>query len=360
MPVDQTPVGKSAPFQIVVTYPDSDSLNPQANIVVPVGVYSGLVSSAAALSTATFTIHPPELKFGDTPTSGDPVSTPTPLETVVPGNTATTPATAHTYTITTGTSNDSSAVFPMSIKNTGTYDEDFTLVGTVPIKLADGSTVSVAVKYYTAAGALLSGGVTPVITAGSTGNFLAVIDVPDNAAATTGSTGSNPQPVVSQSATGNYSSVTASDNNDLIKVSYNGGITVAKTQSTDGTTYVNTVLTRKPGEMLSYKIVAKNTYNASVANFILKDSNAAGSTNAFTFTNFVSASAVITGFTGQTSSAVYYSKNAGVNWTTAAPTSVDANGIWVAVDTDNSGTITAADVVPSGATLTLTINTTVK
>ena len=359
-------VGASVAFQVVVTYPDSDGVNPQNDIVVPVGVFSQVVPSTAPLGTVTLTIHPPQLVFGDTVSGANPNPALTPLETVVPG--------AATNT-TTGTTNDASAVFPVSVKNSGTYSEAYTLVGSVPIKLTDGTTVTVPVTYYNAGGsALATPGETLVIAAGATGDYLAVVNVPANAAATTGTAGLNPQPSLTQIATGKYSGDKATDTNDQIKIGVIGGITVAKTQSINGGAFANTPANAKPGDAISYQIIATNTYNSPVFNFKLIDNGstaitapAVAANNTFTFTNFVSASVALSAqFNALTSKTVFYSVNGGttfINLTTTPPTPATvtaANGIQVAVDTDGSGTITAADQVPAGATITLIINTTVK
>ncbi|WP_293915379.1 hypothetical protein [Deinococcus sp.] len=348
-------------FQLVVTYPDSDLVpaTPAADIVIPVGVFSGNVPSATPLATGTFTIHPPKILFGDT-AAGNPDATQAPAQTVIPNG---------TFNTTTGTANDASAVFPMSVKNNGTYTEPFTLAGTVPIKLLDGTTVNVPVKYYTTAGVLVPGGVTPGIAPGATLDLIAVVDVPNNAAITTGAAGTNPAPVLSQTATGNFSGATASDINDIINVGAIGAITVDKYVGVNAAPTIDAAgkvaKSALPGATVNYAIVAKNTYNGPVKSFILKDSNAAGTTNVYTFSDYQTASVNLTGFAA--GAAVYYSIDNGANWTLAAPAAVVAPatipGIWVYIETDGvtpGAGPSAGDVIPANASVQLNIGTKVK
>ena len=387
--------GGSAAYRTVITYADS---NPNTNtttaddplpVVVLVGADSGNDADILANGTTTDTIYPAAAAFGDVPATGTAanrnlIGPGNVAQAVVPGTAAATGAPSATILT------DSTAVFPMVINNTGEYNDTYLLTGSVPVKLADGTTKYVAVIYVDATGtelpkntsgvdaqgntlpATLTGGTpavyyqSPLVNANSNATVYAVVNVPATAAATTGTTGLNPNPVLTQSAKGNYSTILLTDINDQIKIGSIGSITLAKTQKVAAaTSYTNTAANAKPGDAISYQIIATNTYNSPVFNFKLIDNNAAS--NAFTYTNFVSSGVVLTGFTGQTpplaSVNVYYSVDGGTTFTTTAPTPATvtaANGIQVAIDTDNSGTITAADQVPANATITLTINTTVK
>ncbi|MFB9990624.1 hypothetical protein ACFFLM_01295 [Deinococcus oregonensis] len=365
--------GASVPFQVVVTYPDSNGVAAPVDLVVPIGVFSGNVPSVTPLDTGTLTVHPPQMIFGDTVAGSNPSPAPAPVETVKPGG---------AFNTTTGTTADASAVFPVSIKNTGTYGDTFTLVGTVTILLTDGTPVNVPVTYYNADGSpLATPGTTLVIAPGATSNYLAVVNIPPTAAATTGTTGTNPQPSLTQTATGVYSTIVATDTNDQIKVDIvntkptdstdpttgpsnaNSGIAVAKYQTKGATAPapvaadINT-LTALPGDTIRYAIIAKNNFNTPVANFVLSDSAAAN--NVYTYSNLVSATATATGFTGIASPTVFYKVN-GAAWSTTAPAAGTViTTLDVAVDTNGDNTITATDIVPALASIRLDIAVTIK
>jgi hypothetical protein len=376
--------GASVEFQLVVKYTDPEtSTVASTDVRVPVEVFSGNVPSATPLSTGTFRVHPPELLFGDTNAvaGGDPSTTPAPVQTVTPNGTfaTTTPL----------TNTDSSAVFPVSVKNNGTYTEAYTLVGSVPIKLTNGNTVSVPVKYYKLDGTLLVGGVTDPIAAGNVGNpanFYAVVDVPvagaqipgqpagtvypASAAATTGATGSNPNPVLTQTATGNFSGATVTDGNDQIAVTYLGGITVDKYVGVNAAPTLDAAgknaKSALPGDTLNFAIVAKNTYNGPVSNFILKDFDAAATgTNVYANSIYQAASTgvVLSGFA--VGATPYYSSDSGLTWNAGAPNTVTAaSGVWVYINTDGSlganNAPEATDLVPSNASIQLNLGFKIK
>lgn len=376
--------GGTVPYRTVVTYPDSNLVTNPVPVVITVGVDSKNDSDINSNATTTNTILPPAAAFGDVPATGttaDPalIGAGNTAQAVVPGTAATTGAPSATAVA------DSSAVFPMTINNTGEYNDTFTLTGTVPIKNADGTTTNVVVRYVDASGNPLALGapttvartlsngviipagtptyVTPLILANNTTPYVvyAVIDVPATAAATTGTTGINPNPVVSQIAIGNFSTIPMEDLNDQIRTGVIGGITVAKTQNANGAGYVTTPATVLPGQTLSYKILAKNTYNSPVYNFVLADSNATSGNNAYAVTNFVSATATALLADGTTSfGTVYYKVNGGSFTTTPPAAGTTITSIEVAVDNSAPVGIDAADFVPAGATIELTINTTVK
>ncbi|WP_457629191.1 beta strand repeat-containing protein [Oceanithermus sp.] len=102
-----------------------------------------------------------------------------------------------------------------------------------------------------------------------------------------------------------------------------------------------------PGDVLTYTITASNIGTADLKQVIISDQLPA-------YTDFVSVSATISGFTGT----VLYSTD-GSTWSATAPTSLSAGGIiYVAVDNDNAtspdGTITDADTMPPGAEIVIT------
>ncbi|AWN22381.1 hypothetical protein DKM44_03305 [Deinococcus irradiatisoli] len=371
-PVLTVAAGGDSGYHVKIDYANPQTLPDPVAIAVTVGVSSGNKASTDPVNADTKskdTIYPPGMFFGD-----DVSGVPTPAQ-VGPGNAAQTvdpsKSAAGAPVTAAGVNTDATAVFPMVITNPGEYNDSFTLTKTTIIMISTrGSTVSVPVRYVYADGSAVTQDtagnyITKVVAANGSLKVYAVVDVPVNIAATTGTTGSNPEPSFTQTATGNYSGVQVIDNNDRIKVQYTGAISVAKTQSVRGSAFSAAAATARPGDALAYQIVATNNYNASVFNFKLKDNNATGG-NAFTYTDFVSVNVILNGFTGQTpalaSSNVYYSVDGGNTFTTTVPTpaTVGTNGLQVAIDTDNSGTITAADQVPAGASITLTINTTVK
>ncbi|WP_407542936.1 hypothetical protein Q0M94_25000 (plasmid) [Deinococcus radiomollis] len=401
--------GGNAPYRTVVSYPAPNPNNntttpdnPKA-VVVLVGVDSSNDSDNLANGTTTDTIYPAAAMFGDVPASGTVadrslIGSGNVAQVVVPTAAAATGA-PNATTIT-----DSTAVFPMIIDNNGQYNDTYTLSGSVPIKNKSGTTTYVAVRYVDASGNPLPLGagttnltntdgttttvptyVTNLVTAGNNLTVYAIVDVPSTAAATTGTTGINPNPVLTQQAVGNYSTITLTDVNDQIKVNYTGLVIIDKYQAAGTTdpgypaaTPANkNAVTAKPKDFLNYTIVAKNTYNSSVFNFKLSDP---ATNNIFITSTFQAAQVVLSGFTGQTpaltSSKPYYSIDGGTTWVastgtgpyTLALTPTDiatlnstvtgtSKGLLIAVDTDNNGAITAADSVPAGATIELDIKT---
>ncbi|UQN10159.1 hypothetical protein [Deinococcus sp. QL22] len=367
--------GSDVQYRTVVTYPDQAlvaNADP-VSIPVPVGLSSTNKGTAPtkADTFSTDTILPPGLLFGDSATPHPDPSLIGPGNTaqvVVPGTTAV-PGVPASGAPTTNPASDPTAIFPMDIKNTGQYNDTYTLTkSTVKIFLNDGSSVDVPVRYVYASGAAVSTDtagnfITNVVGANTTLTVYAVVDVPNNAKATTGTIGLNPNPVLNQPIVSNFSNSSYTDTNDQLKIGSTGTITMVKTQAVNSGAYSTANATPLPGDTLKYRIVATNSYNASIFNFKLVDSSA---NTAFTYTNFVTASVTLTGFGGQTpalaSMTPYYSTNSGASFSSAVPTAaaVAAGGLTVAIDTDNSGTITVADVLPGSATITLDITTTVK
>lgn len=132
------------------------------------------------------------------------------------------------------------------------------------------------------------------------------------------------------------------------------GSTTATDTATETTTIVGGELrlekqvdkaTAYPGETLTYTVIATNIGTGNLTQVIVTDPLPA-------YTNFVSVSATISGF--PTGAQVLYSTN-GTTWSTTAPTSLPAGGsIYVAVDTNSDNTITSADIMPPGASITIT------
>jgi uncharacterized repeat protein (TIGR01451 family) len=97
-----------------------------------------------------------------------------------------------------------------------------------------------------------------------------------------------------------------------------------------------------PGDQILYTVVAQNIGTGNLAQVVVSDPLPS-------YTSFVSVSASISGFSGT----VLYSTD-GSTWSATAPTTLSAGqSIYVAVDTNGDNTITSADVMPPGATITL-------
>ncbi len=126
----------------------------------------------------------------------------------------------------------------------------------------------------------------------------------------------------------------------------------AQTYQSDGTTLRDPDgATAFPDDVIEYTVVAENVGTANLTNVRISDPIPA-------FTNFVSVSVTITGFPG--GSRVLYSTN-GTSWSTSAPSSVPTGGVlYVAVDTNNDGNITDADIMPAGARITITLRVRVR
>ncbi|KIQ55548.1 hypothetical protein SY28_03010, partial [Meiothermus taiwanensis] len=91
-----------------------------------------------------------------------------------------------------------------------------------------------------------------------------------------------------------------------------------------------------------YTVVAQNIGTGNLTQVVVSDPLPS-------YTSFVSASVSISGFSGT----VLYSTN-GSTWSTTAPTTLSSGQtLYVAVDTNGDNTITNADILPPGATITL-------
>ena len=356
-PVVGTPAGGgTTPYLTQVVYPDSNPNNNTTTvdntvpIVVTVGADSGNDADIKANGTTTDTIFPAAAQFGDVAAGGLPdrslVGQGNAAQVVVPGTPAASGAPAP------GTATDSTAVFPMTIQNYGQYGDTYTLSGTVPVKLSDGTTVNVPVRYTNNVGTSLPSGaapntfILPLVGPGTNSvAFFAVIDLPATAAATNGV-----PLIVTQTAVGNFSTVVLTDVNDQITIGVIGGAVPTKT--------VFPLTSAKPGDDLTYTITAKNAYNTPVKNYVLKEADGAV-TNVFANSVFKSVNVAVSGATGT----VLYRFNGGAWQTSSVPTIAlnTVTSVEVGFDTAAPNTaIDSADTLPVGAQLVETLVVTVK
>lgn len=294
----------------------------------------------------------PSLSFGDpTPTPGGdptPVGTPpvsapndpnfpngsgNPASPLVPPTNCTAPI--RTY-------------LPMDIANLGNVSDSYNVSGTAPVTVlnADGTVnptpVVVPVVYYKDVnkdGKLDSGDTlltdsaadadsipdTGTLKPGEEIKLIAVVNVPCAAAKQT--------ITLNQTATSPTTGQTVIDSNDTITVG--GNPTVAKpTKNVDKPTAY-------PGETLTYTIVGKNTSNANITKAMVCDTLPAN-------TSFVSWTA-----TSDQAGAILYSTNGGTSWSATAPTTAGTK-LCAAVDTNNDGNITVADILAPGKSINVT------
>lgn len=307
------PAGATVAYQVKVDFPSTpNSATPLAPIDVTIGVDSGNDNDTAADGTTRDIVHPPAFRFGDDNNQNgvafgtDPGTVET--QSVVPG-TNTTP------NITSNTS-DNVAVFPMNLENTGDYNDSYTLSATT-------SLTGAAVRYFDASGNELpkdaSGNyISPVVGKGTEITVYAVVVVPNTAQAGTYT--------LNQTATANYSGISISDTNDVIRVSLvkNRGLALAKfvEGGTGGATFNGVTAPTgygtgagpdvAPGGTLRYVIIGKNTYNTTVNGVVLSDTLSANVTYAGATCAVYSASDTVVG--GKTCTA----SNAGGTVTTSA------------------------------------------
>ncbi|KIX84767.1 conserved repeat protein [Thermus filiformis] len=104
--------------------------------------------------------------------------------------------------------------------------------------------------------------------------------------------------------------------------------------------------TAYPGDRIVYTITAENIGTGNLTNVRVSDPIPA-------YTTFVSVSATAAGFPA--GSTILYSTD-GTTWSATAPSSVPTGGaVYVGVDTNGDGTIDANDVMPPGASITITL-----
>lgn len=345
-PTVTAPAGNNAPYRTQISSFPISSTDPVPTTVL-IGISSGNKASSLGVSadaTTTDKIMPPGLLFGDnsggTATPGD----------KGPGNAAQgvdpSAAASSTPVADAGVNSDSAAVFPMLLRNTGEYNDTYTLDSTtLTFTTTSGGSATATVRYYYSDGTELtknSSGqyITKLVSANSGLTVYAVVNVPSNAAATNGTTGgANPDVVFNQKATANYSGLVVNDTNDQITVKTVGGVTVSKYQKVGSAPSQvageKSATNANPQDTIYYAIVAKNNYNTAVKNFFLKDSLNAN-------TDLVSVSGSGTG-------TLIYSTD-GTTWNTTAPTS--GTNFYVAVD-DAATTGYQPGSLASGATLTM-------
>ncbi len=315
-PIDSVTVGAkaSADYTTQVTYPDSNSLPNQHVLDLIIKATSGNNPNVSDLTTDT--IQPTQAQFGDTSSLTSP-----------PTNTlAVNPNTAQSQTGTPG----SNVSYAMSVANTGTYTDSYTLSGYVTVTLKDNSTRTVPVVYsgtnVTQTGTTTVNGVTfdtytvSNVAPNTSAPLTATVTIPADAAATGTSAAAGtlplPAPTLQQTASSVYSDKTTkgpgsglslTDTNNLLVVSVAGGVVTGKFTQTTGaaenppTPAANTQkVTGNPGvpssgapsateignpagydalatqgylpqQAYKYDIIAKNNYNTGISNFRLSD-----------------------------------------------------------------------------------------
>jgi uncharacterized repeat protein (TIGR01451 family) len=273
----------------------------------------------------------PKVSFGDpTPTpGGDPtppqVGTP---PTIVPGGPTVIPGTEACKTSVT-------SYFAMEVANLGNMPDLYNITGTAPIKLTSGATVTAPVAYYRDVNGdgKMDGGDTlltdtnadgipdtGLIAPGAEVKLIAALAIPCDAAAQT--------IVLNQTATSPITKVTVPDTNDTVTINPTPVATPVKTGPA----------TAKPGEIITYTIVGKNTSNANITKAFVKDTVPANTT-------FGSWSA-----TSDAAGTILYS-NDGNTWSSAP---LAAGPVFAGLDTNADGNITTADILPSGKSITAT------
>jgi len=331
-------------YRTVVTQVNPSALTNPQPVVISVGADSGLDADATSNAATTDAVFNPQAVFGDVAgATADPalIGPGNLAQPVVPGQPAAQGAPN------TAAATDSSAVFPMRLINTGTYNDTFTLSGSVAVPLADGTIVAVPVRYTDAAGTPLPTGTTPntfispLVAVGTAVTIYAVVDVPAGAAPTAGT-----PLIVSQTAFGNYSRQTLQDTNDQITVPIIGSAAPVKSVSP---------ARAAPGQALTYTIMAKNNYNVGLRNYVVEDATGPNS-NVFTYARYSSVGVTLNAVAAAAGSVVY-SFNGGP-WTTTPVSSIPPEQVFsvrVGLNTDLNTSMTANDVLPVGAELTETL-----
>lgn len=105
-----------------------------------------------------------------------------------------------------------------------------------------------------------------------------------------------------------------------------------------------------PGDPVTYTITGTNAGTGTISNVQITDALPDNAATPIDDTEFISVSATAS-FPGT----VLYSTDGGATWSAAAPTTLGATAEFsVGVDTNASGNITTADVVPAGGVITVT------
>ncbi|MFB9990664.1 DUF11 domain-containing protein [Deinococcus oregonensis] len=312
--------GGTKDILVQVTFPaDTQPTDP---LLLPTVVVTATSSNDPTKSDPTKDIVLlPKLSFGDpTPTPGGDPSPETPGTPV--------DITKCTVSVT--------SYFAMEIANLGNAPDLYNIAGTAPIKLTSGATVTTPVVYYRDVNGdgKFDGGDTlltdtnadgkpdtGLIAPGAEVKLIAALAIPCDAAAQ--------NIVLNQTATSPITGVTVTDPNDIVPI--NPTPVAAPVKSVD-------LASAKPGDVLTYTIIGKNTSNANITKAFVKDTVPANTT-------FVSWSA-----TSDAAGTILYSNN-GSTWSTTALT---AGPVFAGLDTNNDGNITTADILPSGKSITAT------
>ncbi|MFW8625585.1 DUF11 domain-containing protein [Deinococcus sp. ME38] len=345
--------GQTADLLVRVTFPaGSAPTTPGTQPTVTVTTTSS--NDTTKKDTTKDIVNLPGLSFGNpTPTPGGdptPVGTPeagqpgNPLTPIIPPTTCTATSPAIQSTV------------AMEIANLGSAPDTFDVSGTAPIKLTDGTTQNVAVKYFVDANgnkALDTGEValtdtnangtpdTGLLAPGAELKLIAVVDVPCAAAAQT--------ITLDQTAKSPTTGATVTDKNDTITV---GTTPVAKPVKTVDKAEV------KPGQQLTYTIIGTNTSNANVTKAFIRDTLPANTS----FSTTRTAPAPQDRFFAKSNATgtILYSTN-GTDW---SPTEIavlpDGGTVYAGVDTNGNGTIDTGDILAPGQTITGTFTVTVK
>lgn len=345
--------GEVKDILVQVTFPAGTQ--PADPLVKPTVVVTATSSNDPTKSDSTKDIvNLPKVSFGDpTPTPGgnpDPVTPGTP-----PVDSTGTPVNPGTpQCVTTVTS-----YFAMEVANLGTAPDLFNISGVAPIKLTSGNMVTPTPKltYYRDVNGdgKFDGGDTLLTDTNADGiadtgliapntevKLIAALAIPCDAAAQT--------IVLNQTATSPISGVTVTDPNDTVTV----GTTPVAMPDKKGPA------TAKPGELITYTIVGKNTSNANITKAFVKDTVPANTA----FTSLVSGGVTKTASWTATSTAagtILYSTN-GTSWSPTAPAvpQADSTTFYAAVDTNGDSTITIADILKPGESITVTFSVIVK
>ncbi|THF85031.1 DUF11 domain-containing protein [Deinococcus sp. KSM4-11] len=287
-PTVTVPANSTGVYRVQVIFPDLNDSDPISQVSVQIGADSLKDADVVSNAATRDTILPPASQFGDATVAQGADSAPTPVQIVNP-NGATGGSTSPDGG---GASGDRTAIFPMDVANNGQYNDSYTLSGSVTFTDAVTGlpTAAVPVLYYAPDGTLLprvssvstdpgyNQFITPVIAPGTEYKPIAVVQTP--AGTKTGDY------TVSQTSVGNYSTTSNTDTNDIIRVSPIGSVPVAKFAAKAGVAagtdpyagipnpagYTATGTNgAKPGDRISYRIIAKNNYNTAVTTFFLRD-----------------------------------------------------------------------------------------
>ena len=341
--VRNVPAGGQASFQVIVTLPAGTTPTQLAGVPATVITTTSMANPTKS-DTTTDAVKAtiPGLSFGNpTPTPGGdpaivgtpPAGTPGSPDSPVKLDNCTAPV--RTY-------------LPLELANTGSQPDTFVITGTAPILTLnpDGTVNStptqVPVTYYRdvngdgrldAGDTQLAAGSTGEIKPGEEIKLIAVVDVPCSAIQQT--------VTLNQKATSPTTGVTVTDSNDTITIGTNAAAPNKPEKTVDKAN-------AKPGDVLTYTIMAKNTTNADLKRALVCDTVPAN-------TDFVAWTA-----TSTAQGTVLYNVNGGA-WSATAPTTAPAGArVCAAVDTNGDSNITTADVLRPGQTISATFQVRVR